>query len=256
MRELLHDALLGLVASIFILAYLFPYFYLEGIWWRAIPSTAVMFVLGAAVSGHATLRVFGLRMSAQQAALSVGVFLGLLPLASLVLFRLVVVEPLSAQTAGTVLSRTHQLFQVLNDEIVLRAVLLGTLVRAAGHPKAIVLLTALAFSFGHYVVYRLGAVQVEWPALASLFSFGVIANCLFLWSRHIGYGLALHFAWNLLRFDNVYYLAGRPLSEGATFNYIEGNAWIASTSLAGAALLFGSYMLSTRARGAASESVP
>jgi len=55
MRAALHAAFLGLVASSCLLAFLFPYFYLWGVWWRAIPSTVVVLALGASVYGEGAL---------------------------------------------------------------------------------------------------------------------------------------------------------------------------------------------------------
>ena len=68
------------------------------------------------------------------------------------------------------------------------------------------------------------------------FSFGAIVNLLFVRFGHIGYGLALHYGWNFYRFNCVYWLEDRPLSEGMTFNYVEGNLWIAIGSLAACVL--------------------
>jgi hypothetical protein len=75
--------------------------------------------------------------------------------------------------------------------------------------------------------------------MVSIFAFATIANTLFIRYRHIGYGFALHYAWNFYRFNSRYYLDGVPLSEGASFNYIEGNAWVAGLSFAVAVLVFG-----------------
>ena len=231
MRETLHAAFLGLVASLCLLAYVFPYFYLPGIWWRAIPSTVLILAIGAWVHGEGALAFFGLRMSRRALLLSVSLFmLGVL------VFRFLILPAITAQALtvslnGRPLGYVHQFFQVLNDEMVLRAACLTLLLRIVPYPKTVVIATAVLFSVGHHLVYRMNGVVIDWPALVSLFSFGAITNLLFVRFGHIGYGVALHYAWNFYRFNSVYRLDGLPLSEGMTFNYVEGNLWIVSASL-------------------------
>lgn len=247
-REILHAALVGLIASLSLLAYLFPYFYLPGIWWRAIPSTIVILTLGALVSAEGALRFFGLRPSVRELFLSVLLLvLGLLVFRYLVL-PVVTGEGLTTQITGTPRGYAHQFFQVLNDEMVLRAACLTLLLRIVPYPKTVVITTAVLFSVGHHLVYRMNGVFIDWPAMVSLFSFGAIANLLFIRFGHIGYGVALHYAWNFYRFNSVYVLDGQPLSEGTSFNYVEGNLWVMIGSVVAFALTFLSYAQSERPR--------
>jgi len=242
MPRLLRDVWIGLAAAVWVLVYLFPYFYLPGTWWRAIPSSCLIVALAALFWGRDAFEFLGLRLTAKQLALSTLVFLLALPVVWYVLFSLVVVEPLSVWRSFDVLSRVHQFFQVFNDEIVLRAALLTVLLRAFPHPKTVVLVTALSFAVGHHALYRLSGVEIDWLALTSLFSFGAILNCLFVRFGHIGFCLALHYAWNFYRFSGThYYLDGGPLSEGATFNYVEGNAWVALGAFIAFIGVFGAY---------------
>lgn len=230
MRGTLHAAFLGLAASLCVLAYLFPYFYLLGVWWRAVPSTIVILSLGALVYGEGTLAFFGVRMSLGELLRSVSLFIP-----GVLLFRFLVLpaitgEALTVSLNDYPLGYVHQFFQVLNDEIVLRAACLTLLLRIVPYPKTVAIATAVLFSVGHHLVYRMNGVSIDWPAMVSLFSFGAIANLLFVRFGHIGYGVALHYAWNLYRFNSVYRLDGFPLSEGMTFNYVEGNTWVVASS--------------------------
>jgi membrane protease YdiL (CAAX protease family) len=224
-------------------AYLFPYFYLHGTWWRAIPSTGVILLTGALFFGRDMPQTFGLRMSSKDLVLSAALFAVLLPLFSYALLTWVVVDPLSGQRHVHPPAQVHQLFQVFNDEILLRAALLTILLRAFPHPKTAILLTAALFAIAHHVVYRTSTVQIAWLAMLTIFSFAAIANTLFVKYRHIGYGFALHYAWNFYRFNSTYYLDGVRLEEGMTFNYVEGNGWVAGVSLTAFVLVFGvSYL--------------
>lgn len=225
--------------SVMLAAYLFPYFYLPGEWWRAIPTACVILATGAIFFGGDVLRVFGLRMSGKQLALSVALFAVLLPLFSYLVFTCVVVDPLSAQRLDYPLAQVHQFFQVFNDEILLRGALLTILLRAFPHPKTLIILLAALFAIAHRALYLAAEVQIDWLAMLSMFSFAAIANTLFIRYRHIGYGFALHYAWNFYRFNTTYLLDGVRLQEGMTFNFIEGNAWVAGASLMVFVLVFG-----------------
>jgi hypothetical protein len=235
---LLREVCAGAAAAVAVAAYAFPYLYLPGVWWRAIPSTCVILFIGAMFHGRDMPRFFGLKLSWKELAVSAGLFLMVLPACGYLILSVVVVEPLSARPYAYPPAHIHQFFQVFNDEIVLRAALLTLLLRTVPYPKTVIILTAALFSVAHHVLYRLNGVDIDWPAMVSLFSFGVIANALFVRYRHIGYGCALHYAWNFYRFNSTYSLGGRALSEGMTFNYIEGNGWVATGSLIAFALVF------------------
>ncbi|MDH3625471.1 MAG: hypothetical protein OEQ49_16510 [Myxococcales bacterium] len=238
---MLREVWAGATAAVAVAAYVFPYLYLPGVWWRAIPSTCVILFVGAMFYGRETLTFFGVKLSSRELAVSVGLFFILLPACWYLIFSVVVVEPVSAHLNAYPPAQIHQFFQVLNDEIVLRAALLTLLLRAFPYPKTVIILTAALFSVGHHLLYGLNGVDIEWPAMVSLFSFGAIANALFVRYRHIGYGLALHYAWNFYRFNSTYSLDGRVLSEGMTFNVIEGNAWVAVGSSMALVLVFVGY---------------
>ncbi|MGB8330082.1 MAG: CPBP family intramembrane glutamic endopeptidase, partial [Polyangiales bacterium] len=145
---------------------------------------------------------------------------------------------LTTSAEGELLGYVHQFFQVLNDEMILRAACLTLVLRVFPYPKTVVLGAAVLFSAGHHLVYRMNGVFIDWPAMVTLFSFGAIANLLFVRFGHIGYGVALHYAWNFYRFNSVYALDGHPLNEGLTFNYVEGNVWVVTGSMVALVLTF------------------
>lgn len=228
------------------IAYVTPYVTLEGVWWRFIPSTLLILGTGALVLGKDAGRFFGLVMSKWGFCSSVALLVLLLPLSYWVLDELVVTGSLTLHRDAGTRSQVHQLFQVFDDEIVLRAALLTMVLRAFPHPKAAIIALAFAFAAGHRAVYGVGGEEIGTSALITLFCLGVITNTLFVQFRHIGYGFALHFAWNFWRFNTSYYLDGRFLSEGQTFNYVEGNMWIVGGSVLAMVLVFGTYVSRTR----------
>jgi membrane protease YdiL (CAAX protease family) len=91
----------------------------------------------------------------------------------------------------------------------------------------VVILSAVFFTAGHHAFYGLASTEIDWLATLTLFSFGGIANLLFVRYGHVGYPFAIHYAWNLERFNAQYYLDGTRISEGATFDFIEGAPWVA-----------------------------
>jgi hypothetical protein len=202
------------------------------VWWRAIPTTLVILLVGVLTHGRDALELFGLRIPRRQLVFAVVLFATLLPLFSYLLTEFVVNEPLTAERHVYPLNQTHQFFQVLNDEILVRAALLTLVLRAFPHPKTVIVGLALLFALGHHLVYQVSSTEIQWTATVTLFSFGAIADTLFVRYSHIGYGFALHYAWNFFRFNTTYFLDGEPLTEAATFNYIEGSRWVASASLA------------------------
>ncbi len=217
--------------SVTLAAYLFPHFALPGVWWRGIPAAAVILLTGALFFGRDMPRVYGLSMSARSVALSVALLAALLPAFSWALRELVLVSPLTAERYDYPLAHVHQFFQVFNDEVVLRAALLTILLAAFPHPRLVIFGTAVLFAVAHHVVYR-PAAFIDWPALLTIFAFAGIANTLFVRFGHIGYGFALHLAWNLDRFNSWYSIDGVPLTEGNSFNYVEGNRWVVALSIA------------------------
>jgi hypothetical protein len=233
-----------LVVALVAAAYLIPYLRLST-WWRFIPSTTFIVGTGAIVLGREALPFFGLRMSARSVMTTTVLFIIALIVSHYVL-TIYVESYLEVVRVPTLRARVGQFFQVLNDELVLRAALLTLFVGALPRPGFVIVGLAAVFAGLHSVFYGLIGTTIELPALVSLFAFGVIGNTLFIAFGHIGYGLALHYAWNLYRFNARYRVNGRRLWEGETFNYIEGNPWVVAVSIAMMLMVFGVYLKCVR----------
>ena len=211
-------------------AYLLPYLCLPGIWWRFALSTIVIVACGVLAMGADATSLFGLRMTERDIAQSLVLFAISAPMTLYLLSDVVVQPPLEMRHSAHLQWYVSQFFQVLNDELVIRASLLTTLLWVFPYPRTVIVLTAFMFAFGHQLVYGFDGVHIDSIALLSLFSFGVIANTLFVRFGHIGYGVALHYAWNAVRFTATYRRGGDILREGVTFNYIEGDFMVATLS--------------------------
>lgn len=128
--------------------------------------------------------------------------------------------------------------QPLNEEIVLRALLLGFFARFFSHRAYLALLASLIFSGLHLLLYYFGslATPLEVLTLLTLFFFALAANALYLTFSHIGFGLVIHMAWNWWRFSGNIVKDGIILNEAQGFNALEGSVpvfvFVAALSLA------------------------
>ena len=138
----------------------------------------------------------------------------------------------------------------------MRAALLTLLLGIMPRPKIVIPAMAAVFSVGHWVFYNWLGAPIGSASLVTLFAFGVIGNTLFVKYGHIGYGLALHYAWNFYRFNTRYSVDGRPLQEGETFNYIEGDAWIVAGSAILMLVVFGAYATAPGQSSSVASSTP
>ena len=140
----------------------------------------------------------------------------------------------------------HIAFYVLNEEIVLGAVILFLMVKRL-NLKAVsaTIYLALFFALMHFVFYRWvfddrGILEVS--TLISLFMIGIFRNTLILYFDQIAYSWAFHFAWMLVMFgfDHTGGTHGESLAEFSRFNLYLGT-WqmiIISSFLASAGILF------------------
>jgi hypothetical protein len=197
-------------------------------WWRFVPGTFVIIATGLAVMGRDAWAFFGLQVSKREALIAFALLTAALVGAHFVLIDYVGTY-LAVVPRATRRSYAHQFFQVLNDEMIMRAALLTLLLSSIRSETIAVVSVAVLFAVSHGVFYSSSDIHVR--PLLTLFAFGVIGNALFVAYRHIWFGFALHLAWNAHRFNTGYYLEGQRLSEGESLNYVEGNPWVMYISL-------------------------
>jgi len=123
----------------------------------------------------------------------------------------------------------HVLFYVLNEEIVLGAILLFALVyKWKIRPLLASLCLAVLFSLIHYVFYKWIASEsgnLGISTLITLFLVGFVRNSLIIQSGHIGYSWALHFGWIAIMFGSghTYLDSYMYFSEPDSFNLYLGS---------------------------------
>lgn len=138
----------------------------------------------------------------------------------------------------------HVLFYVINEEIVMGAILLFTLVfKWKMKALAASICVALGFALLHFVFYRWifadrGMLGIS--TLVSLFLVNFVRNSLILHTGHIGYSWALHFGWIAIMFGSrhTYISTNMYVSELESFNTYLGSTemLVLSIILAGLAL--------------------
>ena len=140
----------------------------------------------------------------------------------------------------------HVLFYVLNEEIVLGAILLFALVyKWKIRPLLASLCLAVLFSLIHYIFYKWIASEsgiLSISTLITLFLVGFVRNSLIILSGHIGYSWALHFGWIAIMFGSSHTSVDSTMyfSEPASFNLYLGSTemLIISVMLAGLFLAY------------------
>ncbi len=133
--------------------------------------------------------------------------------------------------------RLRPIFQVLSEEMLFRAILLGELVRRLRgfSTPGLNLMVCAAFGLLHIPFYLLkDGSFIGWMAAVNLGLFSWACNAFYLKRGHIGFAVALHLGWNWTRFGMDFTRAGELLAEGALFRTFEGS-WQAS-ALAAAAI--------------------
>ena len=135
----------------------------------------------------------------------------------------------------------HVMFYVLNEEIILGAILLFTLVyKWKLGPVVASLCIAVLFSLIHYIFYKWvfadsGVLGIS--TLITLFLVGFIRNSLIIQNGHIGYSWALHFGWVAIMFgsSHTYLKTNMYVTEPDRFNMYLGSTemLIISVILAG-----------------------
>jgi len=185
---------------------LLSYNYFEG-WWNSSLGTVGIIIFSYLIWGKDFLYRSGLKMRPVVILKSI-VFAAVLTSVTYLLMKYI------ANKEGVFIEYTdwrsyyHDIFYVLNEEIVLGAIPLFLLVdKWKQKPLIASVILALLFSVIHFVFYRWvfldrGIIQIS--TLVTLFFVGIIRNNLIITTGHIGYSWALHFSWIVIMFGSAH----------------------------------------------------
>ena len=205
-------------------------------WWVALTGSALIIAGGKVAWPTAWRQWLGLDFGRREACCAAMVLVATAGVALALIFAIASAAALRYDALwaqrGDRVHYLHNAAQTLNEEMVLGALLLGTMRRALRGRSwlAIAILAAAVFSAMHFAFYACRVVG-DWNhghlsalTLASLFLVGVIRNTLILRTGHIAYAWALHLGWNAIFFGGGFYnRAGWPLNEPDRFNQFLGS---------------------------------
>lgn len=212
-----------------ILIFVAPYSFSWGeAWWKFIPSSIIIILAWRWASPATWTTDFGIRFFVKDIAFGIG----LLVTVGIAAHRLIgaILSPLgyiSGPDSNNLGWKYLPVFQVLNEEMILRAFLLTRLNKIFRQKWIISIFAAAVFVFLHFLFYRYGKLNttIEPMVMITLFFFALAGNSFFLETGNIVLPFAIHLGWNLTRFGEDWVLAttGTPLQEAIGFNLVEGD---------------------------------
>lgn len=115
--------------------------------------------------------------------------------------------------------------QSLFEEVVFRSIMLRQFFLLKKNIECFACsVVALFFSSSHFLNYYLSEnIVLNFSVLCSLFVLGLAGNVLFRMQRHLGGAWGFHAGWNTLRFSLIHTSLQRNVSEGESFNLLEGS---------------------------------
>ena len=218
------------------------------LWWLAPLGSLVIILLSFAAWPEANLERLGLRIPPRHALAG----LVLLPLTTAFAWLIisyatriqgVILIPLWQKPHPLELI-VHTIGQTLNEEMILGALLLTSLVsRFQRAPLLLVsAVVAALFAVLHYIFYAWRpASMINYGVLSTItlltiYAVGLLRNNLILAAGNIAFAWAVHLGWNLVFMDSSYVSTAQArLAEPAVFNAVLGNVLVLGVIAAAAA---------------------
>jgi membrane protease YdiL (CAAX protease family) len=199
-----------------------PYFY--DYWWKFIPSTLIIILFTKYCKGE-WRKYLGTTIEKQNILILFFKFIFFICLVNLFLSYIIKNNELTTYQYPLYWYVTI-FFQVLNEEIVFRGLILKSFFEKTNKKIIPIILAAAVFPLMHFLYYYYAEkVILGLSVIIILFLFAIICNLLYSILNHIWYGCVLHLALNLPIFTKDYYLNGIKINEGELFN-IFGNSFV------------------------------
>lgn len=227
------------------LSYGFSSYYFFGGWWNSSVGTLLILFFSYLIWNKEFLKHIGLQLNLKTITKSI-LLAGIVTVCALLLMKYIANK--NNVQIGFVNWRAyyHDIFYILNEEIVIGAILLFAMVNKI-KVKPIIASIGLAIFFAliHFVFYKwifndrgvIGALT-----LTTLFLVGFVRNSLIFQTGHIGYSWALHFAWMVIMFGSMHIDLNSNLivTEPERFNMYLGSIemFIISIIIAGLSLIY------------------
>lgn len=217
-----------LLFSLLILLYLlFSYYYFKGWWYSSIGSVLIISI-SYLIWGKAFLKQIGLQLNIPILAKSL-ILTVVIASCSLLLMKYIGNRENIRIEFNNWRDYYHVCFYVLNEEIVVGAILLFSMLNKWRiRPLVASLCLAVFFSLVHFIFYKWifadkGVIGIS--TSLTLFLVGFVRNNLIIQTGHIGYSWALHFGWVAIMFgsSHSYLSTNMPLAEYESFNLYLGS---------------------------------
>jgi len=215
--------------DLLLLSYLLFSYYALGGWWNSFAGFLLILLFARMLWKGEYLKRTGLGMNLPGFIFSVSAALLIICLSYLIIHYMAVNSGIRMQ-AGNWRDYFHEVFYILNEEIVLGAIILFYLTRTRNlNPVISCICLAGFFAVIHFIFYKWifddrGIISLL--TLATLFFIGFLRNSLIIIAGHIGYSWALHLGWMTVMFGTLhsYTISGERLSELSRFNLYLGSA--------------------------------
>lgn len=234
-----------LLLTLLVLSYLlFSYSYFRG-WWNSSLGSILLIFLSYLVWGKGFLKQIGLKLNLLTITKSI-ILAVIIAACSLLILKYIGNKNNIRIEYNSWLDYYHVLFYVFNEEIVLGAIFLFSIVQKWKiKPVVASLGLALFFSIIHYIFFKWIAADsgvLSITTLISLFLVGFVRNSLIIQTGHIGYSWGLHFGWVAIMFgsSHTYLNTNMYVAEPDSFNMYLGSTemLIISLLLAGFTLVY------------------
>ncbi len=189
------------------LSYGFLSYNFFGGWWNSSVGSLLIILFSYLIWGKNFLKHTGLKLDLQTIAKSI-ILAGIVAICALLIMKFI------ANKHNVQISFTnwrdyyHDIFYILNEEIVIGAILLFALVhRRKIKPLIASVGLAVFFALIHFAFYKWisndkGLIGIS--TLTTLFLVGFVRNSLIIQTGHIGYSWALHFGWMVVMFGSMH----------------------------------------------------
>jgi len=189
------------------LSYGFFSYYFFGGWWNSSAGSLLILCFSYLIWNKDFLKHIGLQLDLKTIAKSI-ILAGVVTICALLIMKYIANKHNVQIRFTNLRDYYHDIFYILNEEIVVGAILLFALVNKR-KIKPIVASVGLAVLFAliHFVFYRWifndqGIIGIS--TLTTLFLVGFVRNSLILQTGHIGYSWALHFGWMVIMFGSMH----------------------------------------------------
>lgn len=231
--------------ALLILSYLLFSYYYFGKWWNSSVGSVLILFFSHLIWKKDFLKHIGLQLDFKTVIKSI-LLAGLITICAFLIMKYIAGRNDIQIRFTSWRDYYHDIFYILNEEIVLGAILLFYLINKGKiRPVTASIGLAVFFALIHFVFYRWifdnrGLIGIS--TMTSLFLVGFVRNSLIFQTGHIGYSWALHFGWMAVMFGSIHVDmdTGTNLTELRRFNlYLgSGEMLVISIIVAGLSILY------------------